>query len=459
MRNWKIAFALVAVAVAVELATGSPGRADIAGCPMFPADNIWNARVDSLPVHPRSDDYINSIGRDTGLHPDFGSGTWDGGPIGIPYTTVPGTQPRVNVTFGYADESDPGPYPIPPDPPIEGGSGSTGDRHVLIVDRDVCRLYELYAAYPQPDGSWHAGSGAVFDLHSNVLRPATWTSADAAGFPILAGLARYDEVASGEIRHALRFTARRTQRAYVWPARHFASSITDPSVPPMGQRFRLKASFDLTPFPPEVRVILQALKTYGMKLADNGSDWFISGAPDPRWNNEVLVTTLRQVRGRDFEAVDVSGLMADPDSGRVAGSGPGLTLALNHASFRSGETLRVTVGAHNDGPAVAVDFYFAVRLPDGETALFLQSLTPPSFVSSRLDANPRTFSPAVSNAMLPTGFDTVLDDFVSYNFSGTEPAGAYLIVAALLRAGALSDGSMDPADVLSMETRGFRVEP
>jgi hypothetical protein len=282
MPSWRIAFGLVAIAAAVELATGSPGRADVAGCPMFPADNIWNARVDSLPVHPRSDDYISSIGRDTGLHPDFGSGTWDGGPIGIPYTTVPGTQPRVNVTFGYADESDPGPYPIPPDPPIEGGPSSTGDRHVLIVDRDECKLYELYAAYPQPDGSWHAGSGAVFDLHSNALRPTTWTSADAAGFPILSGLARYDEVASGEIRHALRFTARRTQRAYVWPARHFASSITDPSVPPMGQRFRLKASFDLTPFPPEVRVILQALKTYGMKLADNGSDWFISGAPDPR---------------------------------------------------------------------------------------------------------------------------------------------------------------------------------
>ncbi len=296
--------------------TGTPAGPTLVGCPAFPADNIWNTRVDRLPVDGRSADYIATIGPDVGLHPDFGSGTWNGGPIGIPFAVVPGTQPPVPVSFEYVDESEPGPYPIPSDAPIEGGPASSGDRHVLIVDRDRCRLYELYAAYPQPDGSWRAGSGAVFDLRSNALRPATWTSADAAGLPILPGLVRYEEVAAGAIRHALRFTASRTQRAYVWPARHYASSGTDPVLPPMGQRFRLKAGFDVSPFPTRVQVILAALKVYGLILADNGSNWFTSGVPDERWDNDEL-HALGQVQGHDFEAVDVSSLMVDPNSGQA----------------------------------------------------------------------------------------------------------------------------------------------
>ena len=296
--------------------TGVPAGPSLAGCPAFPADNVWNARIDRLPVHARSADYIATIGPDVGLHPDFGSGTWEGGPIGIPFAAVPGSQPLVSVSFEYADESDPGPYPVPPDAPVEGGPQSSGDRHVLIVDRDRCRLYELYAAYPQPDGSWRAGSGAVFDLRSNALRPAIWTSADAAGLPILPGLVRYEEVAAGAIRHAVRFTASRTQKAFTWPARHYASSSTDPTRPPMGQRLRLKAGFDVSPFPARVQVILNALKTYGLILADNGSSWFVSGVPDERWDNDEL-RLLNEVHGHDFEAVDVSSLMIDPNSGQV----------------------------------------------------------------------------------------------------------------------------------------------
>ncbi len=288
----------------------------VAGCNVFPHDNIWNTPVDTLPVDANSDLYIAAIGSSDTLHADFGSGEWAGGPIGIPYTTVPGTQPLVAVTFDYADESDPGPYPIPSDAPIEGGPNADGDRHVLVVDRDNCVLYELYDAWPQPDGSWQAGSGAIFDLNSHALRPDGWTSADAAGLPILPGLVRYDEVATGRIRHAIRFTAPQTRKAHVWPARHDASSLTDIQYPPMGQRFRLKADFDLSGFSPDAQVILQALKTYGMILADNGSAWYLSGAPDERWDNDVL-HELHSVPGSVFEAVDVSALMLDPDSGQA----------------------------------------------------------------------------------------------------------------------------------------------
>jgi hypothetical protein len=295
-----------------------PAGANVASCPVFPTDNVWNARVDALPVDQHSAAYVNSIGAGVGVHPDFGSGTWNGAPIGIPFTTVPGTQPLVAINYNlYGDESDPGPFPIPPTAPIEGGPSSTGDRHVLVVDRDHCLLFELYNAFPQTDGSWNADSGARYDLNSNALRPDTWTSADAAGLPIFAGLARYDEVAAGAINHALRFTAPNTQKKHLWPARHDASSLTDPSVPPMGQRFRLKASFDVSTYPPNVQVILKALKAYGMILADNGSSWYISGAPDSNWDNSELVTWLRSVHGSDFEAVDESGLMLDPDSGAV----------------------------------------------------------------------------------------------------------------------------------------------
>jgi hypothetical protein len=310
---------LVGAVVALAGQTVAQLPRDLAGCPILPANNIWNVTVDTLPVDANSDAYIATIGADEPVHADFGSGDWppgSGAPIGIPYVDVPGDQPLVDVSFYYDDESDPGPYPIPTDAPIEGGPNSDGDRHVLVLERDNCLLYEVYDAWPQADGSWQAGSGAVFDLRSNALRPAGWTSADAAGLPILPGLVRYDEVQSGEIKHALRFTAPQTRRAYVWPARHYASDLTGAQYPPMGQRFRLKADFDLSGFSPEVQVILQALKTYGLILADNGSAWFISGLPDEGWDNSVL-HELDQVQGSDFEAVDVSSLRIDPDSGQA----------------------------------------------------------------------------------------------------------------------------------------------
>ncbi len=284
----------------------------IAGCPVLPANNIWNTPVDTLPVHARSAEYIASIGSNTGLHADFGAGLWEGSPIGIPYVVVPGAQPAVNITFDYSDESDPGPYPIPPDAPVEGG----GDHHVLVIDQDHCTLHEVWLAEKINATTWTGGSGAIFDLNSNALRPDGWTSADAAGLPVFPGLVRYDEVAAGEINHALRFTASSTQRAYVWPARHFASSITDQSVPPMGQRFRLKQSFDISSLSPNAQVIARAMQKYGLILADNGSDWYISGVPDERWNNDVL-HELDAITGDQFEAVDVSSLMVNPDSGQV----------------------------------------------------------------------------------------------------------------------------------------------
>lgn len=292
----------------------------IAGCDIFPGNNIWNTPVDSLPVHPNSDNYINTIGATTGLHPDFGSGVWPPGsnsPIGIPYIDVPGSQPKVLVTFfWWPDESDPGPYPVPANAPIEGGPDATGDRHVLVLDRDNCILYEMFNAFPQGGGSWEAANGAVYDLNSHDLRPDGWTSADAAGLPILPGLVRYDEVAGGEIRHAIRFTAPQTQAAHLWPARHHASSNTGANYPPMGLRLRLKADYDITGFSPEIQVILQAFKTYGIILADNGSAWYISGVPDERWNNDHL-HEIDVITGADFEVVDVSSLMIDPNSGQA----------------------------------------------------------------------------------------------------------------------------------------------
>jgi hypothetical protein len=276
-------------------------------CSVFPASNAWNQRVDRLPVTADSDAVVRSIGVGDHVHADFGSGLWDGGPIGIPITVVGKKTPRSRVSFEYASESDRGPYPIPRGVKIEGGANADGDRHALLLDKDRCKLYELFALYAKPGGGWRAGSGAIFDLRSNRLRPAGWTSADAAGLPILPGLARYDEVKRGRIDHALRFTVSRSRRAYVWPARHFASDLTDPSLPPMGLRLRLKASFDTRPFPRQARIVLEALKRYGMIVADNGSDWYISGAPDPRWSNDQL-HRLHDVTGSAFEAVDTTSL-------------------------------------------------------------------------------------------------------------------------------------------------------
>lgn len=287
------------------------------GARPFPADNAWNTDISNAPVEPASATLIASIGLDTGLHPDFGAGLYNGAPIGIPYVVVAGSQARVAIRYtAYGDESDPGPYPVPADAPIEGGAASTGDRHVLVIDRDNDRLYELGRAFRNADGSWNADCGAVFHLDSNTVRPGGepgWTSADAAGLPIFPGLARYDEAALGPggIRHALRFTASRTRRAYVPPATHWASSDTSAARPPMGLRVRLKASYVVpSNFSAETRALLQAMKTYGLILADNGSNWYVSGAPDDRWNNDALTSELRQVRGRDFEVVRMDGLVA-----------------------------------------------------------------------------------------------------------------------------------------------------
>jgi hypothetical protein len=351
----------------------------VSSCPVFPADNIWNTPVDTLPVDANSNAYITTIGAATGLHPDFGSGLWDGGPIGIPYVEVPGTQPPVTVTFDYSDESDPGPYPIPSNAPIEGGPNSTGDRHILLIDRDNCILYELYYAFPQPDGSWTAGSGAIFNLNSNALRPVGWTSADAAGLPIFPGLVRYDEVASGEIQHAIRFTAPQTRRAYVWPARHYASSLTDMRYPPMGQRFRLKAGYDISGFSPEVQVILRALKKYGMILSDNGSSWFISGAPDERWNNDVL-RQLKQVTGANFEAVNVSSLMVSPDSGQVKTQGSPLAPS-NLNSVLNGMDIGLT---WSDNSSNEENFVLERRIDGGTFSVLSQSI--PADTTYILDA-------------------------------------------------------------------------
>ena len=311
MRAIAVVVMLFAVARAAAASPAIP-------CALFPADNVWNADVSALPVHMLSDTYVGTIGTATPVHPDFGT-VYRRQPNGIPYTVAaPGT-PLIPVTFKYADESDPGPYPIPANAPIEGGPKSKGDRHVLVVDASACRLYELFDAHAKPQKQpkrWKAGSGAVWDLGSNALRPAGWTSADAAGLPILPGLVRYEEVQSGVITHALRFTVPRTQQAYLWPARHEAGSSSDPSLPPMGLRFRLKADVDISGFSATNQVILTALKRYGMFVADNGSAWFISGAPDPRWSDDDL-HLLNGITGTDFEAVDESGLMVDPDSGAV----------------------------------------------------------------------------------------------------------------------------------------------
>jgi hypothetical protein len=254
---------------------------------------------------------IASIGLDAPVHADFGSGKWDGGPIGIPFDVVSNSTRRAHVSFEYADESNRVRYPIPRNVQIEGGAHATGDRHAILVDKSTCELYELYDLRHTSHG-WTAGSGATWNLRSNHLRPAGWTSADAAGLPIFPGLARWDEVKRGVIDHALRFTAPATRRAYVYPARHYASNSNDPSLPPMGLRVRLKASVNIASFPPQARVVLRALQHYGMILADNGSPWYISGAPNKHWNNDAL-HTLGRLTGADFEVVDTSSL---PEPGK-----------------------------------------------------------------------------------------------------------------------------------------------
>jgi hypothetical protein len=308
------------LAAAAPIAAAAPPA--IAGCPLLPADNAWNTDISATPVNRNSAAWMASMNSaTTHLHPDFGTSADPSAPYGIPYAVVDSSHARVNVAFDYASESDPGPYPFGADIPIEGGSSSTGDRHALMVDHSSCTLYELYNARYSAGGST-AGSGAIFNLNSNALRPAGWTSADAAGLPILPGLLRPEEVAAGFVGHAIRFTAARTDRSYLWPARHQAGSASDPTLPPMGARFRLGASFDETPYSPQTRVVLEAMKHYGLMLADNGSNWFFQGAASNGWS-DTLISELKRVPASSFEAIDESSLMVSPDSGQARQPGVG----------------------------------------------------------------------------------------------------------------------------------------
>ena len=322
------------VAILWSAVLGSAARADSPGAPVwhygsmesaslgigaplhgavpFPATEAWNKDISKAPVDPNSRNLIRSIGLATGLHPDFGSGTYDGAIIGIPYVVVSNAQPDVPIKFtAYGSESDKGPYPVPRDAPIEGyqpdGKAFGGDRHVIVIDKDSNRLYEMFSSYPQANGGWDAASGAIFHIDSSNVRPTAkpgWTSADAAGLPIFPGLVRYDEASTGMIPHALRFTVQNSREAYVPPANHWASSDTSVNLPPMGMRVRLRTGYAIpVGFSRETKAILQCLKTYGMLVADNGSNWFISGAPNPHWNNDLLVAELRQVVGANFEVV------------------------------------------------------------------------------------------------------------------------------------------------------------
>jgi hypothetical protein len=393
MTRWTAALMMCFVA----LAANAYGQQMIGSCPVLPANNIWNTPVDTLPILSNSTTMVNTIGANRGFHADFGAGIWDGGPIGIPFVTVPGSQAAFPATFLYADESDPGPYAIPLNAPIEGGSNSTGDRHAITIDTDHCILYELYRAFPQ-SASWTADSGVIIDLKSNALRPATWTSADAAGLPIVPGLVTYDEVLSGEIKHAIRFTVPQTRREYVWPARHFASSLTGTQYPRMGERFRLKASVDISGYPSDVQVILRAMKKYGIILADNGSAWYISGAPDPRWNDSHL-QTFGQLLGSNFEAVDATVLRIDPDSGAAIQSGVSVAVTPAAASVRVGhfQSFSATVTGAAGGVNWSVNDIAGgdpvVGTIDGN-GLYL----PPSIVPNPSDVTIRATSIAVPTA-------------------------------------------------------------
>lgn len=333
------------------LLTLLPLTAQTAGsCRIFPADHILNTPIDTLPVHPMSSTWVSTIGANTAFHGDF---SHVGG--GIPYVVV-NNQAKVPVRFLYPDESDPGPYPFPPNAPVEQAS----DAHVLVIEQAECKLYETWLSSKNPDNSWTAGTGAIFDLNGYALRPAFWTSADAAGLPIQPLLIRYDEVQAGEIRHAIRFTAPQTKKEFIWPARHYASSLTEAKYPPMGARFRLKATFNDAGYDPQVRAIFRAMKKYGIILSDNGSPWYVTGVPDSRWNMDIMNNAgIKKLKGSDFEAVDSSSLMIHPDSGQAKQPGnppppppPGVqNLTASSATVSSGQTVTFTVALTSAAPA------------------------------------------------------------------------------------------------------------
>lgn len=347
----------LALSCVLVSASAAFAQQNIGGCSVLPSDNIWNTPVDTLSVRSDSATLINTIGASRGFHADFGAGLWDGGPMGIPFITVSGSQTKYPVSFDYASESDTGPYAIPLNAPIEGGSNSTGDRHVMAIDTTNCILYELFYAFPDASG-WNAGSGAIFNLKSNALRPDGWTSTDAAGLPVVPGLITYEEVMSGEIKHALRFTVPQTRREYVWPARHYASSLTGAQYPRMGERLRLKAGFDISPYPAEVQVILRAMKKYGIILADNGSAWYLTGKPDDRWNNDNLAR-LSSLLGSNFEVVDATTLMIDPNSGAAKQSSAAVSVTVTPTSATvttgSTQTFAATVTGASGGVTWSVN--------------------------------------------------------------------------------------------------------
>ncbi len=336
--KFRFMMALVAcLAVAVGGAGVDASPVPGTSCAVFPANNVWNTDISMLPVHPNSAAWLASANASTTtLHPDFGAA-----PYGLPFIVVDNTHPTVSPTFTYASESDSGPYPFDGNTPIEGGQNASGDRHALIINKDTCTLYELYAAYWN-NGSPTAGSGAVFSFGSNALRPAGWTSADAAGLPIYAGLVRLDEVQAGAINHAIRFTVQHTDKSYIWPARHEAGSANDPNLPPMGARFRLKSSYDTSTYSSQTQVILRAMQHYGMFVADNGSNWFFQGTTDA-WPDS-LIAELKTVPAAQFEAVDESSLMVDPNSAAVAAlGGPAASLSTTSLTF-SGQLVGTTSG-------------------------------------------------------------------------------------------------------------------
>jgi len=336
----------------------------IAGCRIFPADNPWNQPVEAFPVHPNSDQYIEKMNKLMNLHPDMTSAAFSG----MPYTVVAGNQPLVPISFFYWYESDPGPYPIPDDTPIEGGPDAEGDRHTLVLDSTNCLLYEVFNIFPEPIG-WRSGGGAIFDLNSNAQRPDTWTSADAAGLSILAGVVQYAEVAAGEVNHAIRFTMDVSQRAYVYPATHFASPPTDPFLPPMGLRVRLKADFSLAQFTGQALVIAQALKKYGMIMADNGGDWYFTGGVSRRWNDNEL-DKLKYIHGYNFEVVDADRMVVRGRGERFnIRPAANVTSPRPDTTFTAGDSVKIAVESYdNDGSVARVEFFRdAVKL--GESTI------------------------------------------------------------------------------------------
>ena len=421
---------VIALIMLAGIACGQPGLSaaqapTLGGCQILPTDNVWNTPIDKLPLDSHSLEYVKNIGLSAPLHADFGSGQY--GDYGIPFNIVPQGQAKVPVSFEYADESDPGPYPIPPNPKIEGGS----DRHILVLEQGVCKLYETWASSSDGHGGWNAGSGAIFDLTTHTLRTDTWTSADAAGLPILPGLTRYDEVAAKAINHALRFTVPCTADFYIWPARHKAVPDSCPTtppagtrVPPMGLRFRLKAGVNIAGFSPDAQVILTALKKYGMIVADNGSSWYLSGAPDPHWDDDTLVQDFSQIHGSDFEVVDESPLQIDANSGQAHQLAQN-SMSVSPAGARMGQTATYTIQIGGDGTPISL----SNQLP-GSVTLVAGPTTAPSGVAAAVyNPTARTLSWSAAPA------STIVVD-ISYSVSiDTATIGPIVNTAIVTRSG------------------------